>query len=70
MKKNLLFIPLLGMILACSEGKIESTQSSDVVQEQTELINKSIQKLDETIQSTEDEIKTKQSEIDSLLNDI
>ena len=42
MKKNLLIIPLFGVMLACSEGKKETTQSSDIVEEQTELINNSI----------------------------
>ncbi|MFY0599445.1 MAG: hypothetical protein JXR03_07215 [Cyclobacteriaceae bacterium] len=70
MKKYILPVFLLGLMMACSQGKKPIEESSDDLQEQTESIEKSIQKLDETIRSSDVNMEKKQSEIDSLLNDI
>ena len=71
MKKNMLIIPILGLVLSCSGGgTTETTEATELSDEQIEAIEESTQELDAVIESTETAIDTLQNEVDELLEDI
>ena len=70
MKKSILLIPILGLMLSCSGGTTETTDTPELSDEQIEAIEESTKELDAVIESTEEAIDTLQSEVDSLLNEI
>lgn len=70
MKKNIFLIPIIGMVISCSNETKTTEELPEKLQKQTEAIENSIQKLEETIQDSNIEMEKTQSEIDTLLDNI